>query len=183
MKRIYVVSGMMAGAAFLAGCQQMPTQSSALTPPPPVSQQLTQPPAMAQKSVQQQAAAPAAQQTRVDFRLAQRAKAAGLSELKFPDGSLWYNPQPVLTRADLSGVEPRRTADGHPYLRFTFSALGAQKLAALTKQYRGRLLVLTLNNSLESVYAIGQPIQSGVLDIGVKSDQEAVRAVKTIAGK
>ena len=175
MKRVHVVSGMFVAAAFLAGCQQMPqkTQSSALTQPPPVMQ----------RSAQSQSAAPAAQQARVDFRLAQPAKAAGLSELKFPDGSLWYNPQPVLTRADLSSVEPRRTADGHPYIRFKFSALGAQKLAAVTKRYSGKLLVLTLNNSLASVYSIGQPIQSGVLDIGVKSDQEAVSAVKLIAGK
>jgi len=173
MKRVYIVPGILA-AALLAGCQQMPqkTQSSALAQPPNLAQ-----------SAQPQAAPAAKQQARVDFRLAQPAKAAGLSELKFRDGSLWYSPQPVLTRADLSGVEPRRTADGHPYIRFTFSALGAQKLAAVTKQYRGKLLVLTLNNSLESVYAINQPLQSGVLDIGVKSDQEAVRAVKTIAGQ
>ncbi|CAM5180314.1 hypothetical protein CDEF62S_04393 [Castellaniella defragrans] len=178
MKRVHVISGLLVATAFLAGCQQMPRkdQSSALTQPPAVQPAASQ----AQASAP---AAPAQAQTRVDFRLAQQAKAAGLSELKFGDGSLWYNPQPVLTRADLSSVEPRRTADGHPYLRFKFSALGAQKLSQVTQRFPGKLLVLTLDNSLESVYPINQPVVSGQLDIGVKSDQEAVNAVKKIAGQ
>lgn len=181
MKRIYKVSGVLAAVALLAACQQMPRkdQSSALTQPPVVQQG-----AAPQAPAPAQAAAPAQKaQPRVDFRLAQQARETGLSELKFNDGSLWYNPQPVLTRADLDNVEPRRTADGHSYLRFKFSAPGAQKLASLTRQFPGKLLVLTLNNSLESVYQIGQPVDTGVLDIGVKSDQEALRAVRAIAGR
>lgn len=180
MKLIYVVPVMFAAAAFLSGCQNMPKheQNAELTQPPAAAaQQDTGTPSTVRPSTVN------ANATRVDFRVAQRAQAAGLSELKFPDGSLWYMPEPVLTRADLSRAEPRRTADGHPYVRFSFSPQGAQKLAAVSQQYAGKLLVLTLNNSLRSVYQLNQPLTQGVLDIGFASDEDAVNVVKTIAGE
>lgn len=169
MRRVHLVPGILVAAAVLAGCQQMPRKTQFSTLP--------------QGAAQPQAGSSAVRQTRVDFWLAQPARAAGLSELKLRDGALWYNSRPVLIRTDLSSVEPRRTADDHAYVRFKFSPQGARKLADVTERFPGKLLVLTLDNSLESIYRIGQPIASGVLDIGFKSDQEAVDAVRTIAGQ
>ncbi len=157
---------------FLAGCQNMAQKKQASAQTAPTTQ----------SSTSSSQAGQSAQQTRVDFRLAQTQADKGLKELKFPDGSVWYLPNPVLSRDDLTGVEPRRTKEGQAFVRFSFSQQGAQKLAAVTQRYPGKLLVLTLNDSLVALPRIEKPITNGVLDVGFSSDQQALNVVNAIAG-
>lgn len=159
-------------SALLAGCQNMPRKQAAM----PASQ-------YGGPTTAGQQAPPTQQPVSVDFRLAQAKPAAGLKELKFSDGSIWYLPQPVLARSDLVRVEPLQTQRGQAYVRFFFSQAGAQKLAAISKRYPGKLLVLTLNNSLVAVPQIPGPITNGQLDVGFRTAQQAVGITQEIVGK
>jgi len=172
MQRNYLIPLALLAAVALAGCQHTtPRQQYAAATP-----QAAQPAPVSQDAARQQ-------QASVDFRLAQTQAAPGLSELKLSDGSLWLLPEPVLTRADLASVEPRKTQQGQAYVRFGFSQAGAQKLAALSQRYPGKLLVLTLNNSLIAAPRIQGAITNGVLDVGFASDQQALNVAREIAGQ
>jgi len=172
MQRIYFVPLTILAAVALAGCEHTaPRQQYAAA-----TTQAAQPEPASQGANSQQLAS-------VDFRLAQTQAAPGLSELKLSDGSLWLLPQPVLTRADLASVEPRKTEQGQAYVRFGFSQAGAQKLAALSQRNPGKLLVLTLNNSLVAAPRIEGTITNGVLDVGFASEQQALNVAREIAGR
>ena len=175
-KRFTALFLAIAASLALAACETIPKNNADAS--------LTQPPALQQqqqgKASVGNAASPS-NATRVDFRLAQTEKGDGLSELPFSDGSLWYAPEPVLTRADLRSVEPRKTAEGRPYVRFSFTPQGAQKLATVSQRLPNKLLVLSLDNSLQAVYEMDRPINSGVLDIGVSSEKQALDIAKKIA--
>lgn len=184
MKRVYLVSATFLALALAAGCQTLALKKGAKSPPDSPATELTQPPGQSQ-APRAAAATPAAQQvTSVDFRLAQEQQDNGLLEYKFQDGSaVWYLPDPVFNRADLSNAEPRKANDGRAFVRFTFNPQGAQKLASITERYPGKYLILTLNNSLQALYQINAPLTNGVLDIGFSSEQAAVDAVNEIAGR
>ncbi len=171
MTRKTWIPAALAFTAILAGCQHtQPAQRNAA----------------AQEAAAQQAAAPAAgvarQQATVDFRLAQTQAGKGLAELKLAQGSLWVLGQPVLTRSDLASIEPRHTQDGRPYLRFGFSREGARKLAALSQRYTGKLLVVTVDNALIAVPRIEGTVSSGIFNVPVQSDRQALELASRIAG-
>lgn len=199
-KRYYAAPIVFVAATLLAGCQTMQNkgqQESELMQPPAVQQQAAQSqvaqnqqpaqgqsaPNQAAHNQQQSAQGQQARQqvTSVDFRLAQTSPVEGLSEMKFPDGSIWYLPTPVLSRADLAKVEPRRSAENNAYVRFSFNEVGTKKLAMITERYQGNILVLTLNNSLESLVPIQGHITSGILDVGVQNDEQALSMVRSIS--
>ncbi|MFA5663747.1 hypothetical protein [Castellaniella sp.] len=177
--RFSKVSSIVLALAFLAGCQQLALKRQQNA----AAKDAGTPPAV-QQAAQGQAANNQQQLLPVDFRLAQEQQDKGLQELKFQDGTkVWYLPDPVLSRADLATAEPRRTKDGRPFVRFTFNQVGAQKLASISDRFPGKYLVLTLGNSLVSVYQMQKPITNGILDIGFANDQEAISIVNRIAGQ
>lgn len=179
MKRGYLYLVSLAAAVLLAGCVP-PSQPRPTTPPPQSTPTTT---SSAQQAKPAPAAPQTAQQPRVDFHLAQGTQGKGLKELKLPNGTIWYLPEPVLTRADLSNVQSEHTSKGQAFVRFTFNKQGAGKLANITNRYKGRLLVLTVNGSLARIMQIAGPVNNGVLDVGYPSQQQADTLVNAIAGK
>ncbi|MGB6102994.1 MAG: hypothetical protein WBF88_03955 [Pusillimonas sp.] len=192
MQRRYLIPSVLLAAALLAGCQhtapsQQMAQAQSRASQPAMAEQAPRQ-AGASQQIPSQSATPrqgstqqnAIQRASVDFRLAQTDAASGLTELKLPDRSVWFLPQPVLTRADLASVEPRRTQQGQSYVRFGFSQDGAQKLAAVSQRYPGKLLLLTLNNTLIAVPQIQAALSNGILDVGFSSDQQAMDVVRQI---
>ena len=73
----------------LAGCKTAPTKTSDAAATPQAGQQSTAP----------------ATATRVDFYLAKREPGPGLREVSLPDGKLYLQETPVLTRADLTDAD------------------------------------------------------------------------------
>lgn len=123
----------------------------------------------------------AQQPVRLDFRLAQRQESTGLRELELLDGSVWYQPQSVLTRENLATVTPKSNDQGQAYVQFVFSEEGARKLTQLSQQYAGKMLVITLGNSLKGIIELSQPVTDGVLNLPLGSEQEAIDMVQRIA--
>lgn len=170
-----------ASAALLAGCDTLQTQKAAAQPAAAAAQPAT-PPAPPAVTNQQAAGAQQQQGAPVTFLLAQKQQAKGMSELKLKDASLWYAPQPVLTRADLARVTPLKTQNGQGAVRFDFSPEGAQKLAAITGQNKGRFLAIVVGNQLVSVPEIDAQLKDGVLGFPTASEAQAQAIVNAIRG-
>lgn len=114
--------------------------------------------------------------------LAQGKQDEGLKKLEFGDDTAWYIPRPLLTRADLESVQARRTQQGQAFVRVQLQDDGAKRLAAVTQQYPGKLLLVTVANNLVSVVRIQQPIESGSLDIGMTSADQATQMTQALTG-
>lgn len=165
---------------LLAGCDSLPRDEGAEpvdapTPPAQVAPQEAQP---------AHAPAPeamAATHAPVSFFLAQEQADERLVELKLADGSLWALPEAVLTRDDLSSVEPRRTHDGQAFVRFGFSEQGTARLAQIAQSHAGKLLMVAVGRDVVGLTRIGDG-SSDVLDVGMASDEQAIAVADAVAG-
>jgi hypothetical protein len=161
---------------MLAACQHgAPRQGWANEP-----QSFAQPPDTTARPAPRQARAPV-QYLPVDFYLAQDKQAKGLSRLQAGKSVLWFSPQAVMTRADLESVQPRRTAKGQPFVRFTFTQPGAKKLDEITTRYKGKVLITTVGRNIVSLLRLDASAKQGVLDILVKTDQDAVNIANAVS--
>lgn len=167
MIRTITFSTLLLTMSFLFGCAAMQQSDAASAP--------------ADASAEQTAAQPAS----VDFRLAQGESDENLSKLELPNdaGTVWYIPQPILTRENINNAEPRRTKDDQAFVRFTFSADGAKQLADVSQRFPGKLLVLTIDGTLIRILRIDQPITNGILDVPFDSEKQAIGLVNIIAGR
>lgn len=104
----------------------------------------------------------------------------GLERINLAQGSIWLVPQPVLARSDLQALDPVRGQDGRVYLRFIFTEPGAVKLAEITRNNTGALLALTVNQELQTVSVIGEPMEQGVLQIPFDNDAQAMQLINAI---
>jgi len=183
MSRVLLVSSLVCSAALLAACQPMAARQGASGMPPAApSAASVAPPSVQQQ--QQQAAQQQQQQAApsVDFYVGQQQQAPGLNPLKLADGSLWLQPAPALTRADLSQVGPVKNAQGQAFVQFNFSQAGAQKLAAVTTRNVGKLLVVGVGGNLLAVPRISGPVTNGTLLVAMPNDQAAVNVANAILG-
>lgn len=185
MYRVVSVAASLLAVLTLGACQQMPAQQTAqpgaMAPAALAGQAPAQAPARAQAQAQ---AAPraAAQLPSVDFRLAQPERAPELQELRMANATLWVAPQPVLSRGDLNTVVAVKAKDGKHYVRFGFTQAGAQKLAAVTQRFPGKVLVLTINGNLVATPRIARPVTNGLLFVPMASEQQALNVAAVIGG-
>ncbi|CAB3820342.1 preprotein translocase subunit SecD [Achromobacter mucicolens] len=150
----------------LAGCKTAPTKTSDATATPPAGQQSTTPAAAA----------------RVDFYLAKREPGAGLREVNLPDGKLYLQETPVLTRADLTDAAALVDRQGQNFVGLRFSEAGTRKLTAVSTANVGSVLALVIDQELVAAPLIGEPLNRGVLAFGVPSAQAASEIAARIRG-
>jgi preprotein translocase subunit SecD len=173
MYRFLRIPSSLCAAALLAACAHTPAKQSAADSAPAPTRTAASNAASATQPAQQR-------QASVDFRLAQTKAAKDFVEVHVQNRSLWVLPQPVLTRADLSGVGPIKTAQGQMFVRFSFNAVGAQRLAAVSRQNTGKLLVISIGGDLAALPQIGGPMTEGVLNIPVPNEQIALNITNAI---
>ncbi|VVA47983.1 SecDF P1 head subdomain-containing protein [Serratia ficaria] len=149
---------------FLTGCQQLPARQS------------VQPLSASTQPSQQQAPL-------VEFRLAQAQAREGLNSLKLKDNTLYFTPDPVLTRGDLAGVTPMKSKQGQAFVNLRFTPAGAQKLAQVSGQNVGKWLVFTINNQLVGIPRLTHAVTNGNLNLTMSSEQEAINVADAIAGR
>lgn len=197
MKRIPLVLVVAAFSTLLAGCESLQTQKSAAAQPaaqatpavqnPPASATVpaASPSATAGQAAQQPTPAAASQQQAapVSFFLAQSEKEQGLNELKLKDGSLWYLPQAVLVRGDLTRVTPLQEKDGKGVVRFDFNSAGAKKLADLSQRFQGKRLVLVVGREVVAIPQIAGRMNDGTMFIVVSSPAQAQAITRAVAGQ
>lgn len=155
----------------LAGCKTAPTKSGAAGAPDAAGQQ--------QSSAQQQPATAAV----VEFYVAQTQSAPGLVEVSLPDGKLYMQQQPVLTRADLTEAAALVDRQGANFVGLRFSEAGARKLNEVSSKNVGNMLALVIDRELIAAPRIGEPLNRGVLAFGVPSAQAASDIAAKIRGE
>ncbi|MBB2919366.1 SecDF P1 head subdomain-containing protein [Cupriavidus alkaliphilus] len=181
MYRAVSIAASLLAVLTLGACQQMPAQQAAqpgaMAPAAVPAPAPTQAPAQAQPAPRAAAPLPS-----VDFRLAQPERASGLNELRMANATLWVAPQPALSRSDLNTVVAVKAKDGKSYVRFGFTQAGAQKLAAVTQRFPGKVLVLTINGNLVATPRIARPVTNGLLFVPMGSEQQALNVAAVIGG-
>ncbi|MGE8686972.1 MAG: SecDF P1 head subdomain-containing protein [Achromobacter sp.] len=149
----------------LAGCKTAPTKTSDTAP----------------ATSGQQSTTPATAAT-VDFYLAHKQPGAGLREISLPDGKLYMQEVPVLTRADLTDAAALVDRQGQNFVGLRFSEAGARKLNDISSKNVGNMLALVIDRELVAAPLIGEPLNRGVLAFGVPSAQAASEIAAKIRG-
>jgi hypothetical protein len=118
----------------------------------------------------------------VGFYIAQTDSAPDLMEVKLSDTSVYVQRQPVLTRADLTEAAALVDRQGQNFVGLRFSPEGARKLAQISSQNVGKLLVLVINGQLVAAPRIAEPLNRGVLAFGVDTAQTAAEIAARVRG-
>jgi preprotein translocase subunit SecD len=79
----------------------------------------------------------------------------------------------AVTGSDLRGAEPSRNENGQPLVRFNLSAEGGRKFYNFTSQHVGESLAVILDNKVQEVANIKEPIHDSGQIEGRFSEQEA----------
>jgi len=148
----------------LAGCKTAPQKDAASGTPPPASQ------------------AQPATASAVEFYVAQNKTGPGLMEVKIPDGSLFMQRQPVLTRGDLTEAAALVDRQGQNFVGLRFTEEGARKLNDVSSQNIGNMLALVIDRELVAAPRIAEPLNRGVLAFSVPSAQAASEIAAKIRG-
>lgn len=162
------------GAVLLAGCQTAPVQ-------PTGSQSVTasQPTPERAESTNMQAARQGAP---VALFLADRQIRPGWTPVPAPSGTLYVNPRPFLTRADLRDVKAGGTPEGRGWLALGLNERGARKVADITTGNPNKGLALVIGRTMMPVLSYSQPITNGTLLFDIIDEQNAIAAARAIAG-
>jgi len=128
-----------------------------------------------------QAAAPAGA-SRVEFYLAQTNPGEGMTEVVLPDGKLYLQPEPVLTRSDLAEVAAVVDRQGNHFVGLSFTELGAHRLAEVSRNNIGSLMALVIDRQLVAAPRIAEPLSRGVLMFGTPDAESASRIAQAIRG-
>lgn len=147
----------------LAGCQTSPKQAADAGTPTTQAQPATS--------------------SAIEFYVAQATMAPGLTEIKIPDGSLFLQRQPVLTRADLSEAAALVDRQGQNFVGLRFTEAGTRKLNEVSSQNIGNMLALVIDRELIAAPRIAEPLNRGVLAFGVPSAQAASDIASKIRGE
>lgn len=168
---------------LLAACQTTQGPSTAATEPaaqPATAPQTAQPePA----TTMPQAGAPAQEQgAPVAVYIADTAEQTGWTPVNLQSGTLYVNPQPIITRSDLSGVQAGSNKQGDGLLALELSEQGKTKVADATTQNPNKRLALVVGRTLLAVPGYSTPVTSGQLIFAVGTEENATTAARAIAG-
>ncbi|MBO9357895.1 preprotein translocase subunit SecD [Bordetella petrii] len=118
----------------------------------------------------------------VEFYVAQAQAGPDLMEVKIPDGSLFMQRQPVLTRGDLTEAAALVDRQGQNFVGLRFTEEGARKLNDVSSQNIGNMLALVIDRELVAAPRIAEPLNRGVLAFSVSSAQAASEIAAKIRG-
>ena len=153
---------------LLAACQNMPGKNGATqagnTPTPESSVQA------------QQQGAPVA------VFLADTKQQAGWTPVSIQSGSLYVNPQPVVTRADLAGVQAGANKEGTGLLALELNEAGKNKVTQATTQNPNKRLALVVGRTMLAAPGYSAPVTQGQLVFAVGTEANATAAARAIAG-
>lgn len=166
------------GLVFLAACQTAPktdTAASSAASPGPASGQ-SQPATPAPAPAEQRQGVPVA------VYVADTQKQDGWQPIEITSGILYVNPEPVLTREHLSGVQAGANAQGAGLLALELNEEGRQQVTRITARYPNKRLALVVGNTMLAAPGYSTPVTTSQLIFGVGSEQNALLAARAIAG-
>lgn len=159
-----------ASLVFLAACQSVPGNKTAsqtpgaITPKPETALQA------------QQQGAPVA------VFLADTTIQTGWTPVNLQTGTLYVNPQPVITRADLSGIQAGSNKQGEGLLALELNESGKKKVADITTKNPNKRLALVVGRTMMAAPGYTTPVTTGQLVFAVGTEENATAAARAIAG-
>ena len=163
----------------LAACQTTPpaqTDAAAVDQAAaPETVQRTDPEA----STQQQASAQGAP---VAVFLASTETKEGWQPVQLETGSLYLNPQPVVIRDDLTGVQAGSSQEGDGLLALELSPEAQRRVTQATTEHPNMRLALIVGQTMLAAPGYTDPVTTEHLIFVVGTEQNAMAAARAIAG-
>lgn len=180
---------------LLAACQTMPTQPSDTTASASGVSTPSEAPATPDAASQApapgttgQAAAVEQQEAReegapVAVLLADTTARDGWTPVNLREGVVLYvNPEPVVSREDLTGVQAGTGRQGEGLLALELNAPAMQRIAQATTQQGTGRLALVVGRTMMAAPAYDAPVTVKQLVFAVGTEQNALAAARAIAG-
>lgn len=178
--RILTQSSLLAALLALAACQTPPVQQDTATQPAEATVATPAPGTETQDSTVQPAAA---QGARVAVFLADMVVQEGWRPVAVGgDSTLYLNPQPVVTRDDLTGVQAGANQQGQGLLALMLSSDASARLQELTSSNPNKRLALVVGSTLMAAPSYSEPVSTGQLIFPVGTEANATAAARAIAG-
>jgi|GEM_PF-498004 Preprotein translocase subunit SecD len=176
--RILTRSSLALALMALAACQTAPVQQEAATQPDstvatPSTSTASPPPT---QSAAEQGAP-------VAVFLADTAEQKGWRSVQVgADSKLFLDPQPVITRDDLTGVQAGANQQGVGLLALMLSDDARSRIQRLTTQNPKKRLALVVGSTLMAAPSYSEPVTTGQLIFPVGTEDNATAAARAIAG-
>ncbi|ARP96856.1 SecDF P1 head subdomain-containing protein [Bordetella genomosp. 13] len=155
----------------LAGCQTAPTASDKQGSATPAPSTPSTPSASAPRT-----ASP------VEFYIAYSQPGPNRTAVSMPDGTLYLQQQPVLTREYLTEAAAVVDRQGQHFVGLRFNEAGTRILSDVSSQNLGNMLALVVNRELVAAPSIAEPLNRGALAFGVPTAQAAIELAAQIRG-
>ena len=171
-----------ASLVMLAACQTTPRTSGTTSSSVPAAQApatATPAPTAPTQQDRQQASSQGAP---VAVFLADTVAQAGWTPVTVPDGSLYINPEPVVTRADLTGIQAGSNNEGDGLLALELNEAGKQRVNDITGKNPNKRLALVVGRTMLAAPSYTTAVSSGQLVFVVGTEQNATAAARAIAG-
>jgi len=160
-----------ASLVLLAACQSLPGEQAPATAPEP---EPTPPAELAPQEAATQGAP-------VAVFLADTVSQPGWTAVPVEAGTLYINPQPIITRDDLVAVQAAND-EGTGLLILGLNNAGQKKITDITTSNPNKRLALVVGQTLMSVPNYSKPVAVEQLVFAVGSEQNATAAARAIAG-
>lgn len=163
----------------LAACQTKPTAETPATAPDQTQQPATQQSSPQETTPRQQGSSMGAP---VAVFLADTTMQDGWRPVELDAGTLYLNPQPVVIRDDLTGVQAGSNKDGDGLLALELSPEGQRKVTQATTDNPNKRLALIVGQTMLAAPGYNSPVTTGHLIFAVGTEQNATAAARAIAG-
>ena len=177
--RILTRSSLALAVAALAACQTAPVQQDAATQPTDSAVAPSTPDAATGAATQ----AAAEQGAPVAVFLADTVEQQGWRAVPVgAESTLYLDPQPIVTRDDLTGVQAGSNPQGQGLLALMLNDAARGRLEQLTTQTPNKRLALVVGSTLMAAPSYSKPVTSGQLIFPVGTESNATAAARAIAG-
>lgn len=177
--RVFTRGSLIAALMALAACQTQPLRQDAATEPAQAPAAASAAEAPSDPSMQQAAS----QGAPVAVFLADMAAQENWRPVQIgTDATLYLNPQPIVTRDDLTGVQAGTNQQGQGLLALMLNDEGRRRLEDLTTRNPNKRLALVVGSTLMAAPSYSTPVNTGQLIFPVGTEQNAIAAARAIAG-
>lgn len=106
----------------------------------------------------------------------------GWTPVQIQSGTLYVNPQPVVTRDDLVGIRAGTNKQGEGLLALALNEGGQKKVASITQHNPNKRLALVVGRTMLAAPGYTTQVTSDQLVFAVGSEANATAAARAIAG-
>lgn len=169
---------------LLAACQTLQPSTSASdgSSQAPESTSASTAPAVQDSTAQAQQPA-ARQPAPVAVLLADTVVQEGWRPVPVQSGTLYVNPEPIIIRDDLTGVQAGRGRSGEGVLALSLNADARLRLQQATTQFPNKRLALIVGRTMLAAPSYTTPVDTDQLVFPVGTEQNAAAAARAIAGR